>query len=339
MDDGLTPTLRGTSRPLWQTELAAAYTRPAELLAALGIDPAHPALDAERLHGFPIRVPRSFVARMRPGDVTDPLFLQVWPQPAEGLEVPGYGVDAVGDMAKLKGGGLIHKYQGRALAIATGACAVNCRYCFRRHFPYGDAMAARGQWRETLAQLDADRSISEVILSGGDPLALADDKLAVFAEALEVRPWIRRLRLHTRVPVVLPSRVDARLLAWLSASRLQKVIVLHANHGNEIDAGVVAACAALRRTGAQLLNQAVLLRAVNDTTDAQAELSERLLGAGVLPYYLHVLDRVAGAAHFDVNEDQAQTIMRELAARLPGYLVPRLVREIAGQPAKTLLPW
>jgi len=339
MDDGLTPTLRVTSRPAWQTELAAAYTRPAELLAALGIDPDHPALDAGRLRDFPIRVPRSFVTRMRPGDAGDPLFLQVWPQPAEGIEVPGYGIDAVGDLAKLKGGGLIHKYQGRALAIATGACAVNCRYCFRRHFPYGEALAARGQWRETLAQLDADHSITEVILSGGDPLALTDDKLAVFAEALEVRPWIRRLRLHTRVPVVLPSRVDAHLLAWLSASRLQKVIVLHANHGNEIDADVAAACAALRGTGAQLLNQAVLLRAVNDTTDAQAELSERLLGAGVLPYYLHVLDRVAGAAHFDVNEDQAQTIMRELAARLPGYLVPRLVREIAGQPAKTLLPW
>ncbi len=339
MDDGLSPTQQALTRPLWQAELAAAITRPAELLAALGIAADHPALDTERLRSFPIRVPRSFVARMRPGDVRDPLFLQVWPQAAEGDEVPGYGVDAVGDLAKLKGGGLIHKYQGRALVIATGACAVNCRYCFRRHFPYGDALAARGQWRETLAQLDADHSIEEVILSGGDPLALADDKLRLFAEALETRPWIRRLRLHTRVPVVLPSRVDGRLLAWLQASRLQKVIVLHANHGNEIDADVAAACAALRGSGAQLLNQAVLLRHVNDTTDAQAELSERLIGAGVLPYYLHVLDRVAGAAHFDVSEEQAQTIMRALAARLPGYLVPRLVREIAGEPAKTLLPW
>ncbi len=339
MDDGLSPTQQALTRPRWQAELAAAITRPAELLAALGIAVDHPALDAEHLRSFPIRVPQSFVARMRRGDVRDPLFLQVWPQPAEGDEVPGYGVDAVGDLAKLKGGGLIHKYQGRALVIATGACAVNCRYCFRRHFPYGDALAARGQWRETLAQLDADHSIEEVILSGGDPLALADDKLRLFAEALETRPWIRRLRLHTRVPVVLPSRVDAQLLAWLAASRLQKVIVLHANHGNEIDADVAAACAALRSTGAQLLNQAVLLRQVNDTTDAQAELSERLLGAGVLPYYLHVLDQVAGAAHFDVSEEQAQTIMRALAARLPGYLVPRLVREIAGEPAKTPLPW
>ncbi|WP_022975451.1 EF-P beta-lysylation protein EpmB [Nevskia ramosa] len=336
MDDGLSPTL---NRPRWQALLADAITRPADLLAALGIDAAHPALAAEHLHDFPIRVPRSFVARMRPGDPNDPLFLQIWPRPAEADEVPGYGVDAVGDMAKLKGGGLIHKYRGRALVIATGACAVNCRYCFRRHFPYGDAMAARGQWRETLAELDADHSIEEVILSGGDPLALSDDKLAVFADALDTRPWIRRLRLHTRVPVVLPERVDGALLRWLTASRLQKIIVLHANHGNEIDDSVIAACVALRSTGAQLLNQAVLLRGVNDTTDAQAELSERLLAAGVLPYYLHVLDRVAGAAHFDVSELTAQTIMRELAARLPGYLVPRLVREIAGEPAKTQLPW
>ena len=240
MDDGLSPTLQATARPAWQTELAAAITRPAELLAALGIDPDHPSLDAARLRDFPIRVPRSFVARMRPGDVSDPLFLQVWPQPAEGLDVPGYGADAVGDLAKLKGGGLIHKYQGRALAIATGACAVNCRYCFRRHFPYGDALAARGQWRETLAQLDADQSIREVILSGGDPLALSDDKLAEFVEALDARPWIRRLRLHTRVPVVLPERVDENLLGWLNATRLQKVVVLHINHENEIDEAVDA---------------------------------------------------------------------------------------------------
>lgn len=342
MDDGLPPTLNpalAAARPAWQMALARAITRPADLLAALGIDAGHPALDITRLRHFPIRVPLGFVARMRRGAVDDPLFLQVWPQPAEGDEVPGYGVDAVGDMAKLKGGGLIHKYHGRALVIATGACAVNCRYCFRRHFPYGDALASRGHWRETLEQLDADHSIEEVILSGGDPLALGDDKLAEFAAALEARPWIRRLRLHTRVPVVLPERVDERLLAWLNGSRLQKVIVLHANHGNEIDDTVINACSRLRGTGAQLLNQAVLLRDINDTTDAQVELSERLLAAGVLPYYLHVLDRVAGAAHFDVSEARAQTIMRELAARLPGYLVPRLVREIAGEPAKSPLPW
>ena len=338
MDDGLSP-IPNATRPLWQTLLADAITRPADLLAALGIDPAQPALAAEALRAFPIRVPRGFAARMARGDVDDPLFRQVWPSPREADEVPGYTTDAVGDLAKLKDGGLIHKYQGRALAIATGACAVNCRYCFRRHFPYGDALASRNHWRATLASLDADPSIEEVILSGGDPLALSDDKLAEFATALAERPWIKRLRLHTRLPVVLPERVDERLLGWLSASRLQKVVVLHINHANEIDEAVIEACARLRSAGVTLLNQAVLLHQVNDSTDAQARLSERCFAAGVLPYYLFVLDRVAGAAHFDVSELTAQTIMRELAARLPGYLVPRLVREIAGEPAKTLLPW
>ena len=339
MDDGLNPLLPAVPRPLWQRLMAEAITRPAELLAALDIDPALAALAADRLRDFPIRVPRGFVARMRRGDAGDPLFLQVWPSPREADEVPGYTADAVGDLARLKGGGLIHKYAGRALVVTTGACAINCRYCFRRHFPYGSALGSRGHWRETLASLDADHSIEEVILSGGDPLALTDDKLAELVAALDARPWIRRLRLHTRVPVVLPERVDEPLLGWLGGTRLQKVVVLHINHGNEIDDAVIAACSRLRAAGATVLNQAVLLRGINDSTDAQARLSERCFAAGVLPYYLFVLDRVAGAAHFDVSESQAKALMRALAARLPGYLVPRLVREIAGQPAKTPLPW
>lgn len=334
MDDGLSPL-----RPAWMAAMADAVTRPEELLQLLRLDTSLPALDAARLRGFPLRVPRSFVARMETGNPQDPLFLQVWPAAAESAEAGGYAVDAVGDLNKLKPGGLIHKYHGRALVIATGACAVNCRYCFRRHFPYSDALAVRGQWRETLAQIEADPTIEEVILSGGDPLALGDDKLAVFVEALDRIPHVRRLRLHTRVPVVLPARVDAGLLGWLSATRLQKVIVLHVNHAREIDAEVADACAALRGTGAMLLNQAVLLRAVNDSTDALAELSERLFAVGVLPYYLHMLDKVQGAAHFDLDETVAQALMQGLSARLPGYLVPKLVREIAGEPAKTLVPW
>lgn len=338
MDDGLTSALPA-ARPLWQRLMAEAITRPADLLTALRLDPALPALDAERLRDFPIRVPRGFVARMRPGDPADPLFLQVWPSTREAEVVPGYSTDAVGDLDKLKGGGLIHKYAGRALAITTGACAINCRYCFRRHFPYGDALASRGHWRATLDELDADTSIEEVILSGGDPLAVTDDKLAELVAALDARPWIRRLRLHTRIPVVLPERVDARLLGWLAATRLQKVVVLHINHEREIDDAVIRACAQLRDAGATLLSQAVLLRGINDSADAQARLSERCFAAGVLPYYLFVLDRVAGAAHFDVSDSQATALMQALAARLPGYLVPRLVREIAGRASKTPLPW
>ena len=248
-------------------------------------------------------------------------------------------IDAVGDLAKLKAGGIIHKYHGRALVIATGACAVNCRYCFRRHFPYGETRASRNHWRAMLAELAADDSIEEVILSGGDPLSLTDDKLAELAQGLDEIPHLKRLRLHTRQPIVLPERVNEDLLDWLTATRLKPVVVLHANHANEIDGPVAEATARLRAAGIPLLNQAVLLAGVNDTLDVLKSLSERLFEVGVLPYYLHLLDRVQGAAHFEVDEAAGKALVRELAGHLPGYLVPRLVREIAGKPAKTWIAW
>jgi len=288
--------------PQWQHALRDAFTRPAELLDYLQLDPALPALAFPALQDFPLRVPRGFAARMRKGDPLDPLFLQVWPHPAEADTVPGFGLDAVGDLQKARDGGVIHKYQGRALLIATGACAVHCRYCFRRHFPYSEQLAAREQWREALQTLAGDPSIEEVILSGGDPLSLSDDKLAGLAEALEDIPHVRRLRLHTRQPIVLPERVDERLLQWLGRGRLQKVIVLHVNHPNE-------------------------------------RLSERLFACGILPYYLHLIDRVQGAAHFDVDLEAAQGLARELAGRVPGYLMPRLAREDAGAASKTWIAW
>lgn len=325
--------------PAWQTELGHAFSRPAELLAYLGLPVDTPALGAAGLKEFPLRVPRGYAARMRKNDPHDPLLRQVWAQPAEALDVPGFGDDAVGDLAKLKDGGIIHKYAGRALVIATGACAVHCRYCFRRHFPYGDAMASRDHWDETLRELAADRSISEVILSGGDPLSLSDAKLAPLAEALEFLPHVQRLRIHTRQPIVLPERVDPALLAWLGRGRLQKVVVVHANHANELDEPVRAALRRLAQAGATLLNQSVLLCGVNDSADALVNLSTRLFECGVLPYYLHMLDRVRGAAHYDVPESRARELMRAASARLPGYLVPRLVREEAGAPSKTALSW
>ena len=318
---------------------APLVTRASELLKLLALDPLLPALDHQRLRDFPLRVPKAFVSRIQKGDPQDPLFLQIWPASVEATDTPGFSSDAVGDLAKLKSGGLIHKYHGRALVIATGACAVNCRYCFRRHFPYGDSVASRGNWRETLAQIAADPSIEEVILSGGDPLSLTDDKLSAFVTELERIPHVRRLRLHTRTAVVLPERVDEALLGWLSRTRLQKVVVLHVNHANEIDAAVEASINRLRGAGATLLNQSVLLRNVNDSSAALTALSERLFACGVLPYYLHLLDRVQGAGHFEVNEKKAIKLMGELAATLPGYLVPRLAREQPGAPAKTLLPW
>ena len=327
--------------PSWQQAWRDAVREPRELLAMLGLDTLASALPdaaAPALNGnFPLRVPRGFVARMRHGDPQDPLLRQVLPVVEEDHIVPGFALDAVGDGAARRGGGVIHKYNGRALLIATGSCAVHCRYCFRRHYPYAQDTAASAGWREAVETLRHDASIQEVILSGGDPLSLADHKLAELTDALRQIPHIRRLRIHTRLPIVLPERVDAGLLAWLCSLPWPVAIVVHANHANEFDAAVDSAMAALRGSGATLLNQAVLLRGVNDSVDALADLCERGFAAGLLPYYLHQLDRVAGAAHFEVNDVAALGLHRALAARLPGYLVPKLVREVAGQPGKTPL--
>lgn len=325
--------------PAWQVLLREGFSRPADLLDELQLDPALPAPDAAQLRDFPLRVPRGYVARMRKGDPWDPLFLQVWPHADETQAAPGFSTDAVGDLNRLRSGGVIHKYDGRVLLVTTGACAINCRYCFRRHFPYGDNLASRDQWREALQVIRDDATIGEVILSGGDPLALSDDKLETLVEGLESIPTVRRLRLHSRLPVVLPERVDERMLRWLRGTRLQKVVVIHANHPHEIDKDVSLACGRLREAGATVLNQSVLLKGINDSADILAALSEALFHSGVLPYYLHEMDRVLGAGHFEVQEGKSQAIMRELNARLPGYLVPRLVREIAGASGKTPVPW
>jgi L-lysine 2,3-aminomutase len=321
----------------WQQQWRDAVTDPQELLRLLQLEAQADTLLPRADTGFALRVPRSFVARMRTGDAADPLLRQVLPGAAELVEAAGFSTDAVGDLAARSAHGMLQKYAGRALLIATGSCAVNCRYCFRRHFPYAEQTAAAGRWREALAAIVADPSISEVILSGGDPLSLSTARLAELGQGLAQAPHVRRLRIHTRLPVVLPARVDAELCAWLAALPLQKVVVLHANHANEFDAEVDAACAALRAAGCSLLNQAVLLRGINDEADVLSALSERLMAAGVLPYYLHQLDRVTGAAHFEVDDARAKALVDTLRARLPGYLVPRLVRESAGEKSKTPL--
>lgn len=318
----------------WQQLWREAISDPHELLDLLGLS-AHaadllPASDT----GFALRVPRGFVARMRRGDPADPLLRQVLPLAAELGEVPGFTRDAVGDISARAANGVLHKYQGRALLIATGSCAVHCRYCFRRHFPYAEETAAANHWEQAIAHLRSDDSITEVILSGGDPLSLSTPKLAELTNALATIPHIRRLRIHTRLPVVLPERVDAEFLEWLAALPFQRVVVMHANHPNEIDPSVAAACTGLRDAGATVLNQAVLLRGVNDDAGTLASLSEGLFAAGVLPYYLHQLDRVAGTAHFEVDDVRAAALLDTLRERLPGYLVPRLVREVAGAPSK-----
>ena len=324
--------------PAWQRALQDAVTDPAELLSLLGLGPEWLASARAAARRFPLKVPRGFVARMRRGDPQDPLLRQVLPLDAELDEVPGFGTDPVGDLAAKAGPGLLHKYAGRALLVTTGACAVHCRYCFRRHFPYEEENASRAGFGPALDAIRADPSVGEVILSGGDPLTLGDRRLATLFDGLREIPQVRRVRLHTRLPVVLPERIDAGFLAVWSALPLQKVIVVHANHAREIDDAVRTAVAGLRATDTIVLNQAVLLRGVNDQVGDLVDLSEALFEAGVLPYYLHVLDRVAGAAHFDLPLETAQRLAAELAARLPGYLVPRLVREEPGAAAKTVLP-
>jgi EF-P beta-lysylation protein EpmB len=316
-------------RQLWREAVTDAH----ELLALLELEHLAdelPAADA----GFRLRVPRGFVARMRRGDRHDPLLLQVLPQLAELEAVPGFVDDAVGDLDARAASGVLHKYEGRALLIASGTCAINCRYCFRRHFPYSEELAAAQQWREALAYLHREESISELILSGGDPLALSTGKLAELSAGLADIAHLRRVRIHSRLPVVLPERIDDSLMGWLADLPQQKVVVLHANHANEFDHGVDAACARLRACGAILLNQSVLLRGINDDVETLAALSERMFAAGVLPYYLHQLDRVQGTAHFEVGDAEATALIEALRARLPGYLVPRLVREVAGDTGK-----
>ena len=337
-----TPLFRHPGPSGWQQSLQDCVTDPGALVASLGLgaewlEPARRA--AQR---FPLRVPKGYVARMRRGDPHDPLLRQVLPLGVELAASPDrYVADPVGDLGALAGPGLLHKYAGRALLIVTGACAVHCRYCFRREFPYSAHTAARGGFAAALDSIAADTSITEVLLSGGDPLTLGDRRLGELLRALDAIGHVRRVRVHTRMPVVLPERVDAGLLdAWSGSLRMQRAMVIHANHANELRgaADVRRALSALREGGTVLLNQSVLLAGINDSVDALADLSETLFEHGVLPYYLHALDPVRGAAHFDVPELTARRLVAELTARLPGYLVPRLVREVAGAPAKVMLP-
>ena len=321
----------------WRRQWRESIRDPRELLRVLGLEAEAARISDAAAAAFPLRVPRAFLARMRHGDPGDPLLRQVLPVREEEALAPGFSLDAVGDAGARAGAGLLHKYEGRALLVTTGSCAVNCRYCFRRHFPYGEENAGADRWTSAIEYLRSDPSITEVLLSGGDPLSLSNERLRELGDALRAIPHLRRLRLHTRLPIVLPARVDATLVEWVGSLPWPVTFVLHANHPSEFDADVDEACARLRATGATLLNQAVLLRGVNDDAETLTRLSERGFEAGVLPYYLHQLDRVQGAAHFEVPDDEARSLHAALAARLPGYLVPRLVREIAGQPGKTPL--
>lgn len=324
----------------WQRELSRAITKPEDLIDALGLDPA--LLEGARAanDAFALRVTPSYLARMKRGDRNDPLLRQVLPLVEETEQFDGYVSDPLAERDYTRAPNLLQKYAGRALLITTQSCAIHCRYCFRREFPYNGQQEEPGaaRWTAALATIAADESIEEVILSGGDPLSLSDARLAQLTQSIQAIAHVKRLRVHTRQPVVLPSRVDDGLIGWLRSVRLPTVMVLHVNHANEIDDPVRAACARLRGAGVTLLNQSVLLRGVNDDVDTLANLSRALFDTGVTPYYLHLPDRVRGTAHFDVAEARARELVAGLTARLSGYLVPRLVREVPGAASKVQQP-
>ena len=315
----------------WRAALRDAIRDPDALQARCGASPASGPAVAEAHRRFPVLVPPAYAAAIETGGSA--LLRQVAPDPQELADTPGFTTDPVGDLAAATGPGVIHKYHGRVLLITTGACAIHCRYCFRRHFPYAAELAARDDWSQALAYLAADPSIREVILSGGDPLTLGTAKLKRLTDRLAALPHVRRIRIHTRIPCVLPERIDPPLLAWLAALEQQRVVVVHANHPAEL-AAAGDALGALREAGAILLNQSVLLRGVNDDLDTLVDLQEAAFEFGVLPYYLHLLDPVAGGAHFLVSDERAQDLMHGMRQRLPGFLVPRLVRELQGAPYK-----
>ena len=285
---------------------------------------------------FPLRVPRSYASRMRKGDPADPLLLQVLPLQAERMDVPGFETDPLRETG-LASQGVLKKYRGRALLVTTPACPVHCRYCFRRHFPYADQVAAKDRWGPALQALRGMTDVTEVILSGGDPLSLTNRRLGELLHLIEDLEHIDTARFHTRFPIVMPERVDRSLLKLLVDTSLHTVMVVHCNHANEIDRSVHASLQAVAATGTRLLNQSVLLKGVNDNADRLESLSRALFSCGVLPYYLHLLDPVSGAAHFDVPASRGTELIEELRRRLPGYLVPRLVREEPGQPGKTVI--
>ncbi|WP_312628980.1 EF-P beta-lysylation protein EpmB [Scandinavium sp.] len=330
-------TLNTPSREDWLSQLADVITDPDELLRLLNVDADENLFagrDAKRL--FPLRVPRAFAARMQKGNPNDPLLLQVVTAQQEFVAAPGFSTDPLEEQNSVVPG-LLHKYRNRALLLVKGGCAVNCRYCFRRHFPYAENQGNKRNWQAALDYISAHPELDEIIFSGGDPLMAKDHELDWLLNALEAIPHIKRLRIHSRLPIVIPARITDTLAERFSRSSLQILLVNHINHAQEIDDNFRQAMHKLKIAGVTLLNQSVLLRGVNDNALTLANLSNALFDAGVMPYYLHVLDKVQGAAHFMVSDDEARTIMRELLTLVSGYMVPKLAREIGGEPSKTPL--
>ncbi|PKM12857.1 MAG: EF-P beta-lysylation protein EpmB [Gammaproteobacteria bacterium HGW-Gammaproteobacteria-3] len=321
----------------WQRQLAEAFHSVEALCDYLALDRDRLPLTKAASDQFPLRVPRSFADCMEQGNPDDPLLRQVLPVTDEMITYPGYTHDPVGDQKAAQPSLILHKYHGRVLMINTGSCAINCRYCFRRNFPYAEFQLSPQKQKHALDYIRGNDSIAEVILSGGDPLLLSDAKLAGLLDALNAIDHVRRIRIHSRLPIVLPARITPELCKILARSPKNVVMVVHCNHANELSRAVAAACSQLKAHTVTLFNQAVLLKQVNDNADTLHQLSEKLFTLGIIPYYLHLLDKAVGTGHFEVSETFALQLMEKLQNTLPGYLVPKLVREITGAPAKQII--
>lgn len=321
----------------WKNSLKNSITSLNELSELLNIERQHINADENATTNFPLRVSREYISRIDSANPNDPLLLQILPQAQELNNAPNYYHDPVGDLAANPLPGLLHKYHGRVLLITSGGCAINCRYCFRRHFSYADNIPGKQGWSAILNYIAADSTIEEVIFSGGDPLIINDKELQVLIEDLENIAHVSRIRIHTRLPIIIPSRITPNLVSILANTRLDSSIVIHCNHPNEIDTSVSQALKLFQSTKTALLNQSVLLKNINNHAETLIQLNKKLFSCGVLPYYLHILDKVSGAQHFDVNEKEALELMQQLRIKLPGYLVPKLVREDSGAPYKTAI--
>lgn len=317
----------------WQQELAEGFNNVNELCQYLQI----PTDSFPSTTNFPLRVPKAFVDQIQKGDLTDPLLKQIIPVHDENLEFSGFKLDPVGDINAMPETGVIHKYQGRALFITTGSCAINCRYCFRRNFPYSSAQLSTQKQTKAINYIEKNKDISEIILSGGDPLLLNNDKLFKLIKQLESIPHIKRIRIHSRIPIVLPSRIDADFCQQLTSIKKHCILVVHANHQNELNKQVQSACNKLKSCNITLLNQSVLLKSINDDANQLVALSEKLFDCGIMPYYLHLLDKAIGTGHFEVKQTSALALMEQIKQILPGYLVPKLVREQAGAANKIII--
>ncbi|MBD5769583.1 EF-P beta-lysylation protein EpmB [Marinomonas colpomeniae] len=320
----------------WSQHLSRAITSLPKLIYHLGLPESLIEQGTEAHQSFKLLVPRPYLSRIEYGNPNDPLLLQILPSATEMQKVLGYNKDPLEEADHNPQKAIVHKYKRRLLVITTGTCAVNCRYCFRRHFPYGDNQLAQAEWQSVIDYLQAHPDVNEVILSGGDPLMMKDALLVKKIRQLEALPQIKRLRIHSRLPVVIPARVTKDMIDWIRASRLDIIMVWHINHANEMDEELAQAAFKLKQAGVTVLNQGVLLKGINDSVEAQVNLSEAVFSAGILPYYMFTLDPVEGAAHFDISVEDAQKLMGKVAAELPGYLVPKLAKEIPGQTSKTV---